>query len=186
MALGEFVEDRVQDHKHRTLLYNIYFQAGGVTATPVTETGGSGIGTVGDIVVGRYGNTTEVKAVGVNYIIKAKQVSVPFDVAEYIRNQNVLSAWESITLPKQAASAITMRYDGILNTTFIVNAGGSSCNFFVNINGIVFWGGGSADTGDTVTVPFKKGDKVYHYSYSGQAICRSYVAYYKLRDYTGR
>ncbi len=79
VALGEFVEDRVQDHKHRTLLYNMNFQVGAENIAPVTETGGSGIGTVGDIVVGRHGNTTEVKAVGVNYIIKAKQAPVPAD-----------------------------------------------------------------------------------------------------------
>lgn len=79
VILGEFIEDRVQDHKHRTLLYNMNFQVGSENIAPVTETGGSGIGTVGDIVVGRHGNTTEVKAVGVNYIIKAKQAPVPAD-----------------------------------------------------------------------------------------------------------
>lgn len=79
VALGEFIEDRVQDHLHRTKLINMNFQVGNENIAPVTENGGSGIGTVGDIVVGRHGATTEVKAVGVNYIIKAKQVAVPAD-----------------------------------------------------------------------------------------------------------
>lgn len=84
VALGEFVEDRVQDHKHRTLLYNMNFQVGSENIAPVTETGGSGIGTVGDIVVGRHGDTTEVKAVGVNYIIKAKHTPVPADFMDAV------------------------------------------------------------------------------------------------------
>lgn len=79
VALGEFIEDRVQDHLHRTKLFNMNFQVGGENVAPLTENGGSGVGTVGDIVVGRHGATTEVKAVGVNYIIKAKQVAVPAD-----------------------------------------------------------------------------------------------------------
>lgn len=86
VALGEFIEDRVQDHLHRTKLYNQNFQAGSENVAPVTENGGSGVGTVGDIVVGRHGATTEVKAVGVNYIIKAKQVAVPADFVDAIDN----------------------------------------------------------------------------------------------------
>lgn len=91
VALGEFIEDRVQDHLHRTKLTNMNFQVGSENVAPVTENGGSGIGTVGDIVVGRHGATTEVKAVGVNYIIKAKQVAVPADFApvDVIENGNM-------------------------------------------------------------------------------------------------
>ena len=84
VALGEFIEDRVQDHLHRTKLYNQNFQVGGENVAPVTENGGSGVGTVGDIVVGRHGATTEVKAVGANYIIKAKQVAAPADFMDAI------------------------------------------------------------------------------------------------------
>ena len=84
VALGEFIEDRVQDHLHRTKLYNQNFQVGSENVAPVTENGGSGVGTVGDIVVGRHGATTEVKAVGANYIIKAKQVAVPADFMDAI------------------------------------------------------------------------------------------------------
>lgn len=84
VALGEFIEDRVQDHLHRTKLYNQNFQVGSENVAPVTENGGSGVGTVGDIVVGRHGATTEVKAVGANYIIKAKQVAAPADFMDAI------------------------------------------------------------------------------------------------------
>ena len=84
VALGEFIEDRVQDHLHRTKLYNMSYQVGSENVAPVTESGGSGIGTVGDIVVGRHGATNEVKAVGVNYIIKAKHAAVPADFVDAI------------------------------------------------------------------------------------------------------
>ena len=84
VALGEFIEDRVQDHLHRTLLRNMNFQVGSENVAPVTENGASGVGVVGDIVVGRHGATNEVKAVGVNYIIKAKQVAMPTDFKDAI------------------------------------------------------------------------------------------------------
>ncbi len=79
VSLGEFVEDRVQNHMHRTHLTNTYHQSGDIHIVPVTDDGQSGVGTIGEIVIGRHGETTEVKAVGVNYIIKAKQVAMPTD-----------------------------------------------------------------------------------------------------------
>ena len=84
VALGEFVEDRVQDHLHRTRLTNTYHQSGDVHLVPVTNDGISGVGEIGEIVVGRHGATTEVKSVGVNYIIKAKQVAMPTDFKDAI------------------------------------------------------------------------------------------------------
>ena len=103
VALGEFVEDRLQDHKHRTLLYNMNFQVGSENIAPVTENGGSGIGIVGDIVVGRHGNTTEVKAVGVNYIIKAKYTPVPADFIDAV-DEAVEEVYSDI-IPSNAGSA---------------------------------------------------------------------------------
>ena len=79
VALGEFVEDRVQTHTH-----GIYYSA-------VAPGGGqSGVLSVSGNIIdttengGRKGNTTEVKAVGVNYIIKAKQVAVPADFIDAV------------------------------------------------------------------------------------------------------
>lgn len=74
IALGEFVEDRIQNHQHA--VYKNY---------EVGATGGAGTATNygGEVLSGnasgRIGDTTEVKAVGVNYIIKAKHTSVPID-----------------------------------------------------------------------------------------------------------
>jgi len=97
VALGEFVEDRIQNHLHRTRLTNLYFQTGGENLAAVTDEGSSGIGAVGEIVSGRHGATTEVKAVGVNYIIKAKQVGVPADIQSAIEEQNSYSTEETYT-----------------------------------------------------------------------------------------
>lgn len=76
LALGEFLDDRVQTHTHS------YQHDFGLYA-------GSGNNRVGDDKIhndntgnntGRSGATTEVKSVGVNYIIKAKQVGLPADM----------------------------------------------------------------------------------------------------------
>ena len=79
LTLGEFLDDRVQSHIHN------------VSTTP-SSTGASNYAAEGDssgthqtIRTGyqtsdsRSGDTTEVKSVGVNYIIKAKMVGVPAD-----------------------------------------------------------------------------------------------------------
>jgi hypothetical protein len=112
-------------------------------------------------------------------IVKAKQVAVPFDMAEYIRKQNVLSEWEDITLPTSVETAITMQYDGIICATLKGKAGNT---FDIYVNGIPLY---SSVSRDTVTVPFKKGDTVYCVL-TGSTTETNYVRYYKLRDYTGR
>ena len=79
MALGEFVEDRVQRHHH------YYEVTAGGTGMEQMLPGGSNTIPYTQIVndyaqSGRSGDTTEVKAVGVNFIIKAKQVALPADL----------------------------------------------------------------------------------------------------------
>lgn len=81
LAVGEFLDDRIQEHTH------------GFTHKLSTTINGSHIGGAGDYVfesldnapnTGRSGATTEVKSVGVNYIIKAKQVAVPTDFMDAV------------------------------------------------------------------------------------------------------
>lgn len=127
----------------------------------------------------RIGDTTHGKQLGVNYIIKAKQVAVPFDVAEYIRNQNVLSDYEIITLPSTSTTAIEMPYDGFI----IYNASGSPAIMY--INGVQM-GISNVTTGQTcMTAMFKKGDLIYGTNNNASG-ATTRVAYYKLRDYSGR
>ncbi len=118
--------------------------------------------------------------------IKAKQVVVPSDIAEYIRNQNILSDYEDITLPTTAATAMTMPYDGVY---ILANYGVSNVHH-IYLNGIEISAGttGNNTTGASTssTILFKKGDTMYRLNtYTGSTFAE-HVAYYKLRDYTGR
>ena len=79
VALGEFVEDRIQNHTHYYSTTDFGCNTGdgigaGIRRPPVN----------GDVTNARTGETTEVKSVGVNYIIKAKQVAVPADFKDAI------------------------------------------------------------------------------------------------------
>ena len=86
VALGEFVEDRIQLHTHSG--YNHNESSGSQTGVFTVNSGDRGF--TGNWktttqVTGRSGNTTEVKAVGVNYIIKAKQVALPADLVAGVK-----------------------------------------------------------------------------------------------------
>lgn len=93
VALGEFVEDRMQDHRHEVSVIPqsggsqyIAGCSGGAISKSLTDYVDTTIATST-----RKGATTEVKAVGVNYIIKAKQVAAPADFApvDVIENGNM-------------------------------------------------------------------------------------------------
>ena len=70
LAVGEFLDDRVQEHTHR-----IKPEGSGVASigsNGMIITGNTLNSATGEVANGRHGATTEVKSVGVNYIIKAK------------------------------------------------------------------------------------------------------------------
>lgn len=75
VTLGEFIEDRIQSHTHG--VQNGYDGSNEGSAERGDARHGYSIRT--NNATGRTGNTTEVKAVGVNYIIKAKMVAMPSD-----------------------------------------------------------------------------------------------------------
>lgn len=119
-------------------------------------------------------------------VVKAKQVSVPFDVAEYIRNQNVLSEWEAITIPTTEATSMTMMYDG-----YITCAAGRDTSIYIYVDGHVEATSVSRTSEYAQPsingFPFKKGQAIYVKMENGSLdTTKSRVAYYKLRDYTGR
>lgn len=83
--VGDFVDDRTQSHTHTV---NV---ADGFSYTQIGQPLNWGVG--GSVTLyannnikttssqsGRTGNTTEVKAVGVNYIMKAKHATMPADL----------------------------------------------------------------------------------------------------------
>ena len=108
-------------------------------------------------------------------------------IKAYCRAQNILSDYEDITLPTTAETAMAMPYDGvyILANYGVVNV------HHIYLNGVEISGGitGNGTTGASTssTILFKKGDKMYRSNtYTSSSQFLEHVAYYKLRDYTGR
>ena len=204
-TLGEFKDDQLKDHYHG-------IKTSGSSNNYTINTSSPNVNTSG---VKGWGNpwgtqfnpatTTHGKQLGVNYIIKAKSTAVPYDykeyidnkleeggfdapfnLKEYIQNQNLLSDYEDITLPTTAATAITMPYDGVY---ILANYGVSNIHH-IYLNGIEISAGttGNNTTGASTssTILFKKGDTMYRLNtYTGSTFAE-HVAYYKLRDYSGR
>lgn len=83
VAVGEFVEDRLQEHKHMLSTWEV---TSGASGGPDYSANIDDISTTTqytlNVANARTGVTTEVKAVGVNYIIKAKQIGAPADFLE--------------------------------------------------------------------------------------------------------
>ena len=117
IALGEFVEDRIQNITGSTGIHGsggaptgafyIGSNANGTAVAP--STGAYNKIEIDASRVARTGDTTEVKAVGVNYIIKATIIALPsdFEVAvdaklnNYVKT-SVLTSWTDVT--SEAAS----------------------------------------------------------------------------------
>lgn len=83
LAVGEFLDDQLQAHTHSNKTgsstagqedWTMFATSQVLTGTYPTNSG----------TVGRFGATTEVKSVGVNYIIKAKHVGIPSDFIDAI------------------------------------------------------------------------------------------------------
>ena len=100
LALGEFIDDRTQSHTHTV---NV---ADGYSYTQIGQPLNWGVGGSTTLYAnnntkttsapsGRTGATTEVKSVGVNYIIKVKQSGIPQDLLsnleEMLNDRNILS-----------------------------------------------------------------------------------------------
>lgn len=115
VALGEFVEDRIQSHLHSAFTGNrngwIQFfdpvPNGSPARTQAFDVDNAF--SVGEVANARNGNTTEVKAVGVNYIIKAKHTPVPADfmdaVGDAVDEALTPTTEISVTFPQTAINA---------------------------------------------------------------------------------
>ena len=140
----------------------------------------------------RKGDVISVEGAGGNYtinvryykkslIVKAKQVAVPFDVAEYIRNQNVLSDIEGLPV-----FGSPMPYDGIIYFTTANDVNAPRLELYMN-GTLVAQAGYNASSNTVVqcdSIPFMKGDI---FTITGEeGLLSGYVRFYKLRDYTGR
>ena len=96
---------------------------------------------------------------------------------EYIRNQNILSDWEEAALSRSSSSPTVMPYDG-----FIYLSTRHNINLYINTVLFPITDHNNTPGGGACMVAVRKGDKVY--INGDDSIER--VAYYKLRDYTGR
>lgn len=98
LAVGEFLDDRVQTHNHSAPNSANFF----ITGTVATMASGTGVQYNGSNVTtnnsGRSGVTTEVKSVGANWLIKAKQVAVPADFAGAAEAAGTAAAEEVVAL----------------------------------------------------------------------------------------
>jgi len=125
------------------------------------------------------GTQAEWDALTTNEKLTYKQVNITDDESstecskEYIRNQNILSGIETVTLP------MTASYDGEL--IVLANNGGYA---YLSINGSVYIVGSSVGMTNTSGLLIKKGDNLQLIALIGNV---GFTArYYKLRDYTGR
>lgn len=89
LAVGEFLDDRVQEHTHKTSFNQSYLENGSSYDHAVINSGTSYLYTGAN--TGRSGATTEVKSVGVNFIIKAVQIALPADLQAAIEDMNLIT-----------------------------------------------------------------------------------------------
>ena len=84
LTLGEFIDDRIQSHTHTYIDVhngtNPSYGRADFTGSATEKYNFDGFTLTSSAPTGRSGITTEVKAVGVNYIIKAKMVALPADL----------------------------------------------------------------------------------------------------------
>ena len=133
-----------------------------------------------------YANKTAMEADASNIpdgsivFTKSDHDDVIDQMKEYIRNQNVLSDWESVaSIGTSSTNAFEAECDG-----FLILSATAENGFKVYVNGIdIARLGCYTNDPNSTTIPLKKGDKVYANNQSGLKI---YVCYYKLRDYSDR
>ena len=96
VALGEFVEDRLQDHSHRIpTAPNSSPSASNYVMEAQTPSASATVISQNEVAQGRSGATTEVKAVGVNWIYKIKIVALPADLEAQVEEAVVETVGET-------------------------------------------------------------------------------------------
>lgn len=134
-----------------------------------------------------YANKTAMEADASNIpdgsivFTKSDHDDVIDQMKEYIRNQNVLSDWETITLPTTAQTAIRMEYDGFIHN----DSNNPNMSIYVSDDNGTTWRSfytllDAHNERDSIDAIVKYGDLVYA-THSG-----NYASFYKLRDYSDR
>ncbi len=114
LALGEFLDDRVQKHHHSLPCLNSTSGTtyGVIKGNWLQDDASSYFNTDG-----RYGDTTEVKAVGVNYIIKAEHTPVPADFMDAVEEVVEDAAVDVVENGNMKAVTSNAVYDAINTVT---------------------------------------------------------------------
>lgn len=156
LTLGEFIEDRNRAHSHN--ISNVEF--GEVDGTysdrdnSYVFRGAKYTGSLwwktpsGGVTTSSGSNTNEVKSVGVNYFVKAKQIGVPADIMAGIEENfatkeyahpSYLDTFESLisgtggnTSPEITATVVTPGLYAMSSYTYATGQGNSYCNIQIN------------------------------------------------------
>lgn len=116
LALGEFIDDRIQSHTHT---YTDVHSGTNAAYGRADFTGGAekynfdGFTLTSSAPTGRSGVTTEVKAVGVNFIIKAISIALPTDFASAVDDKIAANIVDSITDGNMKAATSNAVYDAL-------------------------------------------------------------------------
>ena len=148
LTLGEFIEDRLQNHRHQVNYSNNNSTTGSNATFKYPTTAATSTTTHG-VVEGRIGNTTEVKSVGVNYFVKAKHVALPIDIMDAISEEyatkedahpSYLDTFEFLisgtggnTSPEVTETVVTPGIYAMSCYTYATGQGNSNC--WIQING---------------------------------------------------
>lgn len=122
-----------------------------------------------------------------NQIIATNEMVVSDSEKAYIRNQNLLSDWEDITIT--TTTDTTMPYDGYLQVFVYTSSGYGYATYVIkDRNNVQHRIGGGAYLNyfvGGVFLAFKKGDRIRKTA-GVNSVLEEKVRYYKQRDYTGR
>lgn len=136
-----------------------------------------------------YANKTAMEADASNIpdgsivFTKSDHDDVIDQMKAYIRNQNVLSDFEDITISTDSNNPTVMRYDGFIA---VANIGNGGTYRFIYVNNIEVDVNHHFNTYSRTAdwLPVSKGDNVYIASTGNIAWIRG--RFYKLRDYSDR
>lgn len=147
VALGEFIDDRIQGHEHNAYANRtnaVFTSAGGTGMDNRTSINTNGIVTDGSNGVPRTGATTEVKAVGVNYIIKVKHTPIPADfmdavdetvddaITEKLHYNNRVNTNVRAFITSSQVHTFTATKTGLLKAYIHKSGSGYTARLFVN------------------------------------------------------
>lgn len=166
LAVGEFIDDQLQEHRHI-----ITDSAGNTYVSTKTETGNyAGFNYQGgpedfiyasQIRNARSGTTTEVKAVGVVWAVKAKQTGLPIDLQQQISKQNSYSTSEINTGKKWIDGKPIYRKVIDLGTLYVGTGEVEQAHNITNLDRFTkLYSYAIASNGETLTLPWIDGNTI--------------------------